>query len=95
MTVGELRTGLKTIISSLTSSGFENVDNGIIEKLDKLAIAVGESEMKEGQRLIENLIVTLKAIREGKSKAESGNVRLTALDFYINNLPDSEKIEDL
>ena len=95
MTVEELRTEVKTIISSLTSSGFENVDSGLMEKLDKLAIAVGELEMKEGQRLIDNLIVTLKAIREGKSKAESGNVRLTALDFYINNLPNSENIEDL
>jgi hypothetical protein len=25
----------------------------------------------------------MKAIQEGKSKAESGNVRLTALDFYV------------
>ena len=95
MTVGELRTELKIIISSLTSSGFENIDSGIVEKLDNFAVAAGESEMKEGKRLIENLSGALKAIQEGKSKIESGNVRLTALDFYLNNLTDSENTEDL
>jgi len=95
MTVEELRTELKTIISGLASSGFENIDSKIIEKLDKLAAHAGESVMQEGKRLIENLSGAMKAIQEGKSKAESGHIRLTALDFYINNLTDSEKTEDL
>ena len=95
MTVGELRAELKTIISSLTSSGFANVDSGIVEKLDNYAVIAAESEMKEGKRLIENLSGALKAIKEGKSTAESGNIRLTALDFYLNNLTDSENTEDL
>ena len=95
MTIEELRTELKTIISSITSSGFENVDPVTIEKLDKLAAAAGESVMQEGKRLIENLSGVIKAIREGKSQAESGNVRLTALDFYLKNLTDSEKTEEL
>ena len=95
MTVGELRTELITIISALTSSGFENIDSGIIEKLDKFAGIAGESEMKEGKRLIENLSGAMKAILEGKSQADSGTVRLTALDFYIKNLTDSENTEDL
>ena len=95
MTVGELRTELKTITSALTSSGFENIDSGMVEKLDKFAVAAGESKMVEGKRLIENLSGALKAIQEGKSKAESGNIRLTALDFYLNNLTDSDNIEDL
>ena len=95
MIVGELRTELTTIISALTSSGFENIDSGIVEKLDKIAAAAGESDMKEGKRLIENLSAAMKAIKEGSSKAESGNVRLTALDFYLKNLTDSEHTEDL
>ena len=95
MTVEELRAELKSIISGLTSSGFENIDSGIIEKLDKLAIIAGESVMQEGKRLIENLSGAMKAIKEGTSKSESGNVRLTALDFYLKNLSDSENTEDL
>ena len=95
MTVDELRTELNTIISSLTSSGFDNVDSGVMEKLNKLAAAAGDSDMKEGKRLLENLSGAIKAIQEGKSKAESGTVRLTALDFYLKNLPNNENIEDL
>ena len=95
MTVDELRTELEMIISSLTSSGFENVASETIEKLDKLAVVAGEDGMKEGKRLMENLSGTIKAIKEGTSRAESGSVRLTALGFYTKNLPNSENIEDI
>ena len=95
MTVEELRTELGSIISSLTSSGFDNVDSGLMDKLEKLAFDTGESGMKEGRRLLENLSKAIKAIQEGTSKAESGNIRLTALGFYLKNLPNSENIEDI
>ena len=95
MTVEEFRLELETIISSLSSSGFENVDSGIVEKIDVFAATACELGMKEGKRLMENLSVTIKAIKEGKSKAESGIVRLTALEFYIKNLSDSENTEEL
>jgi len=95
MTIEELRTELSTIISSLTSSGFKDTDSKITEKIDKLILATGESGMKEVKRLLENLSVSIKAIQEGKSQAESGTVRLTALDFYLKNLPENENIEDL
>lgn len=95
MTIGELRIELETIISGLSSSGFENISSETVEKLEKLAVSAAESGMKEGKRLMENLLSTVKSIREGSSKAESGNVRLTALDFYFKNLPSSEHIEDL
>ena len=95
MTIEELRTELGTIISSLTSSGFDNVDSKIMDKIDKLIVTTGESGMKEVKRLLENLSGAIKAIQEGKSQAESGAVRLTALDFYLKNLPDNESIEDL
>jgi len=95
MTIEDLRTELKLIISSLTSSGFDNADPKIMEKVDKLTVAAAESGMKEGKRLLENLSGAIKAIQEGKSQAESGTVRLTALDFYLKNLPDNENIEDL
>ena len=95
MTVEELRTELEKIISALTASGFGNIDSGTVEKLDKFAVTAGELAMKEGKRLIENLAGTMKAIQEGKSQAESGNLRLTALDFYIKKHTDSGTVEDL
>ena len=95
MTIEELRTELGTIISSLTSSGFNNTDSNTVEEIDKLILATGESGMKGAKRLLENLSGAIKAIQEGKSQAESGTVRLTALDFYLKNLPDNENIEDL
>jgi len=95
MTIEELRTDLDTIISSLTSSGFTNTDSKILEKIDSLIPLAGESSMKEAKRLLENLSGAIKAIQEGKSQAESGTVRLTALDFYRKNLPNSEHIEDI
>jgi hypothetical protein len=95
MKIEDLRTELTAIISSLTSSGFNNIDPKIMEKIGKLTVSTGESGMKEIKRLLENLSGVIKAIQEGKSKAESGIVRLTALDFYLSNLPYSESIEDL
>ena len=95
MTVEELRTELEKIISALTTSGFGNIDPGTVEKLDKFAVTAGELDMKEGKRLIENLVVTMKAIQEGKSQAESGSIRLTALDFYIKKHTDSGTVEDI
>jgi hypothetical protein len=94
MKIEDLRTELNTIISSLTSSGFNNADSNTMEKIDKLIAVTGESGMKEAKRLLENLSGAIKAIKEGKSQAESGTVRLTALDFYFKNLPDNE-IEDI
>ena len=95
MTVEELRAELETLISSLTSSGFENLDSGVMEKMEKYLATAGDLGMNEGKRLIENLLGAIKSINEGKSKAESANVRLTALDFYLKNLSGSEHIEDL
>ena len=95
MTVEELGVELEKIISGLSSSGFGNIDAGIVEKLDKFAAVAAELEMKEGKRLIENLASVIKAIQGGKSNAESGTVRLTALDFYVKKLSGGGNIEDL
>jgi hypothetical protein len=94
MTVEELRAELEKVSSGLTHSGFSSIDTAIIEKLEKFALTAGELEMKEGKRLIENLSDTMKAILEGKSNLDSGNLRLTALDFYIKKLS-SDNTEDL
>jgi len=94
MTVEELRAELEKITSDLTTSGLNNIDTTVIEKLDKIAASTGELGMKEGQRLIVNLTASMKAIQEGKSSVESGNLRLTALDFYLKKQP-ADEIEDI
>jgi hypothetical protein len=94
MTVEELRRELETTVSNLNSSGFGFIDVGIIEKLDKFGAEAEEQGMKEGKHLIENLSSIMKSIKEGKSKAESGTLRLTALDFYVKKIAGGQ-IEDL
>ena len=95
MTIEELRADLAKIISELTASGFTSIDFRIVGKLDTLTAAAGELGMKEGKRLIGNLSAIMKAIQEGKSRAESGSLRLTALDFYVKKLSVGGSIEDL
>jgi len=95
MTVENLRVELETIISNLTAVGFTTIDASTMDKLEKLAAAAEELNMKEGKRLISNLLDTMKAILEGKSKAESCCLRLTALDFYIKKQAGSDTVEDL
>jgi ABC-type arginine transport system permease subunit len=95
MTIEELRGELEKLVSILTASGCEKTDAGILEKLDKFVAAAGELGMKEGKHLIENLAGAIKAIQEGKSKADSGVIRLTALDFYVKKLAGGENTEDL
>jgi hypothetical protein len=95
MTVEELRGELEKIVAGLTSSGFGTIDPETIEKLGKLTLAAGELGMKSGQHLIENLSTVMKAIQEGKSNEGSGQVRLTALDFYIQHIKGGGLEEEL
>ena len=95
MTIEELKSELEKIISEVTVSGFDGIDSGMVGKLDKLVTAAAELGMKEGKRLIENLLAVIKSIQEGKSKAASGHLRLTALDFYVKKLSVGGSIEDL
>lgn len=95
MTVEEFRTQLENILTGLNSSGFMSIDSEIVEKLEKLAVSAGELGLKEGNRLIENLVNVMKAIEEGIANAKSAYLRLTALDFYLKKLSGSDNIEDL
>jgi hypothetical protein len=94
MTVEELRSELETIVSNLSSSGFETVDPGLVDKLDVYSTTAGGLGMKEGKHLLENLSTVMKAIKEGKSSPESGVIRLTALEFYVKKIAGGN-IEDL
>jgi len=95
MTVEELRAELEKISAALTKSGFDSIDSAIMEKLEKAIAAAALLEMKEGKRLIDNLFETMKLQQEGKSSAESCNLRLTALDFYLKKHSDSGIVEEL
>ena len=95
MTVEELRLDLENIAASLNSSGFGAIGAGTCEKLEKLSASANELGMKQGKQLIDNLSGVIKSIQEGKSKEESGMLRLTALDFYMKKLSESENTEDL
>jgi len=95
MTVEFLRSELKKIIHVLTTSGFGNIEPGLVERLDKISIVSDRLGMKEGKRLIENLSGAMKSILEGKAGAESGKVRLMALDFYVEKLAGHDDTEDL
>ena len=95
MTVEILKTELEKMISSLTSSGFGSVNPQIAEKLKELTALAGELNMNEGKRLIENLAGAMQEKKEEKSKIESCNVRLMALDFYVKKLSGGTHIEDL
>jgi hypothetical protein len=95
VTLDELKQNLEKLISDLSSSGFGNVDSGITEKLNNFAAAAGELGFNEGKHLIENLSGSIKSIMEGKSQAESGFIRLTALEFHLKKLTDDASTEDL
>ena len=93
MTVEEMRAELEKIIAGLNITGFKTADAGIIGKLEQLGASAVELGLNEGSHLINNLINVIKTIREGKSKPESGNLRLIALEFYLGKLSGSEETE--
>jgi len=95
MTEEVLRLELEKVITSLYSSGFNAVDSGISVWLDRLSMCAEELGMKEGKHLISNLIAVIKAIETGRSKPESGKLRLMALEFYLMKFSESGITIDL
>ena len=85
---------LETVLSSITSSGFDKVDPSIIEKLEKIGSEAGTLGMKTGKSLIDNLSGVLKSFKEGKSSVESISLRFTALEFYKKNIVDNQGTEN-
>jgi len=96
MTVEELKAELEKITLELNSSDFSNIDPNMTKKLEKLAVIAEELGMKKGRQLIKNLLGFLHTIGDGKTRImESGNLRLTALDFYLKKIAGSGNIEDI
>ena len=85
---------LETVISNITSLGFDKVDPTTIEKLEKISSDAGALGMKTGKRLIDNLSSVLKSFKEGKSSVESISLRFTALEFYKKNIVDNQGTEN-
>jgi hypothetical protein len=84
--VEELRGELTSCLTQINTAGLSGLDSQIIEKLDEFAAAAGGLGMASGKKLIENLSEVLKSFKDGKSQENSVQVRLTALDFYLQNI---------
>jgi hypothetical protein len=94
-TVESLRGELEGCISHINSSGLGSLDPQITDKLDKFSAAAGGLGMNSGKKLIDNLSAVLKSFKEGKSKEDSVQIRLTALDFYLQNIKGGGGEEEL
>jgi hypothetical protein len=66
-----------------------------IEKLETLSAAAAGLGMRQGKKLIDNLSTVLKSFKEGKSAEGSVAVRMTAMDFYLQNLRGSSPMEEI
>ena len=95
ITEEEVRVELNKIVTQLNTTGFGAVDEEIGKKLEQLKTSADEWGMKEGSHLISNLIAVIKAIKEGKSRPESGKLRLIALEFYLMKFSGSDITIDL
>jgi hypothetical protein len=91
--VDGLRGELTSCLAQLTGAGLGSLDPQIIEKLGKFAAAAGGLGMNSGKKLIENLSEVLKSFKDGKSQESSVQVRLTALEFYLQNITGSGEEE--
>jgi len=95
MSEEEVRIELDKVVSSLNESGFGAVSIEVSTRLEQLKTSADEWGMKEGSHLINNLITVIRDIRDGKSKPESGKIRLIALEFYLMKFKGSEITIDL
>ncbi|MDR2303050.1 MAG: hypothetical protein LBE10_00480 [Treponema sp.] len=92
-TVEELRETLEVLSKKIASAG-----EGAVADLDNVSKAAAEADglgMKTGKQLLDNLAASLQAVKDGKSHADSIQVRVTALDFYINKIKGGSSEEEL
>ena len=94
MTIEEFKTKLDALLKGFPASGFDTVVASEIAELDNFYKEAGKLEMQSGKKLISNLIEALKTRRAGGNADESVQVRLTALEFYVQNLQNGST-EDL
>jgi ketosteroid isomerase-like protein len=92
-TVEELREALEALSKKIASAG-----EGAVVELDNVGKAAAEADslgMKAGKQLLDNLAASLQSVKDGKSHADSIQVRITALDFYLNKIKGGSSEEEL
>jgi hypothetical protein len=94
-TVESLREALEGCIVHINSSGPGTLDPQIADQLEQFSAVAGGLGMNSGKKLIDNLSTVLKSFQEGKSREESVQLRLTALDFYLQNIKGGGGEEEL
>jgi hypothetical protein len=94
-TVESLREELEKCISGINSAGFGNFDPQNIDKLEKFAATAAGLGMNAGKKLVDNLTEVLKSFKDGGTKEDSVTVRLTALEFYLQNIKSGGVEEEL
>jgi hypothetical protein len=94
-TVESLREELEGCIALINFSGSGALDPQITGKLEQFSAAASGLGMNSGKKLIDNLSAVLNSFQEGKSGEESVQLRLTALDFYLQNIKGGGGEEEL
>jgi hypothetical protein len=93
--VESLRTELEACIAHVNTAGLGSLNLQHLEKLDQLSAIAAGLGMNSGKKLIDNLSGILRSFQEGKSQEDSVQVRLTALDFYLQSIKGGDNVEDL
>jgi hypothetical protein len=94
-TVESISEELEKCLGAINSSGLGSLDPKQIAALEKLGAASSALGMGQGKKLVDNLVTVLKSFSEGKSKEDSVQIRLTALDFYVQHLKGGAAEEEL
>jgi hypothetical protein len=84
-TVEKVQKELEGCLGGINAGGPGAADVQLIEKLEQISVAAAGLGMNQGQKLIDNLSAALKSFKEGKAPEDSVKLRLTALDFYLQN----------
>ncbi|MDR1899934.1 MAG: hypothetical protein LBQ55_08010 [Treponema sp.] len=94
-TVESLREELESCLSGINAAGLGSLDPQNIAKLEKFGAAAAGLGMNAGKKLIDNLLSVLKSFKDGAAKEDSVAVRLTALEFYLQNIKSGGAEEEL
>ena len=86
MTIEEFQISVSELTKKLPDSDFDMISDDVITEIEALCNEADNLEMKSGKNLLSNLEDTIKTRKAGKKSDESVQVRLTALDFYLQNL---------
>ena len=94
MNIEDVQAKLVAFLEKLPASGFDTIADSDVSELESLAGEADSLGMNSGKKLIANLVLALKARKNGESTDESVQLRITALDFYVTHLEHGEP-EDL